>query len=435
MSVLYTNNASTTLATGITSSSTSISVSSGKGSLFPAISGSDFFYVTLTNTAGTVEIVKVTARSTDTLTVVRGQDGTTAAAWNAGDKVELRITKGLLDQLKLDATKDTASNLSAHTSNTSNPHSVTATQVGLGNVTNESKATMFTSPTFTGNAVLGTPASGNFSTGTFTWPTFNQSTSGNAATATALQTARTLTIGSTGKTFNGSANVSWSLAEIGAQAALPAGTAMLFAQTAAPTGWTKVTTHNDKALRVVSGTAGSGGSTAFSSVFASRTPAGSISTSVTVNSATAGGSVSTSTSIDNATAGGSVDGGVVSATTLSEAQIPAHRHVNGAWGEGGHNMYGNAAGYSTGTATRMSHCGGCGNSYPFWTQTVGSTSSHTHGFTNPSFTGTAHNHTASSSSTFTGSSHNHTASASSSFSGSSMDFAVQYVDVIIATKD
>ena len=39
---------------------------------------------------------------------------------------------------------------------------------------------------------------------------------GNAATATELATARTLTIGNTGKTFNGSANVAWSLAEIGA---------------------------------------------------------------------------------------------------------------------------------------------------------------------------------------------------------------------------
>tara|TARA_B100001093_G_scaffold195225_1_gene187670 strand:+ start:1400 stop:3595 length:2196 start_codon:yes stop_codon:yes gene_type:complete len=42
------------------------------------------------------------------------------------------------------------SELSAHTDLTNNPHSVTATQVGLGNVTNESKATMFTNPTFTG---------------------------------------------------------------------------------------------------------------------------------------------------------------------------------------------------------------------------------------------------------------------------------------------
>jgi hypothetical protein len=47
-------------------------------------------------------------------------------------------------------------------------------------------------------------------------PTLNQNTTGSAAT---LSTARTLTIGSTGKTFNGSANVSWSLAEIGAQVA------------------------------------------------------------------------------------------------------------------------------------------------------------------------------------------------------------------------
>ena len=48
----------------------------------------------------------------------------------------------------------------------------------------------------------------------------------------------------------------------------PTGTVMLFAQAAAPTGWTKQTTHNDKSLRVVSGTGGgSGGSVAFSTVF------------------------------------------------------------------------------------------------------------------------------------------------------------------------
>lgn len=52
---------------------------------------------------------------------------------------------------------------------------------------------------------------------------------------------------------------------------IPAGTQMLFVQASAPTGWTKQTTHNDKALRVVSGTgAGSGGSVAFSTVFAQQ---------------------------------------------------------------------------------------------------------------------------------------------------------------------
>lgn len=48
---------------------------------------------------------------------------------------------------------------------------------------------------------------------------------------------------------------------------LPSGTAMLFQQTSAPTGWTKVTTYNDASLRVVSGSASSGGADAFSTLF------------------------------------------------------------------------------------------------------------------------------------------------------------------------
>jgi hypothetical protein len=72
------------------------------------------------------------------------------------------------------------------------------------------------------------------------------------------------------------------------------GSLMLFQQTTAPTNWTKGTTHNNKALRVVTGTATPGGSTAFTSVFASRTPAGSV----------------------------SVSGGTVGNHTLSTPQIP-----------------------------------------------------------------------------------------------------------------
>jgi hypothetical protein len=60
-----------------------------------------------------------------------------------------------------------------------------------------------------------------------------------------------------------------------------------FQQTTAPTGWTKQTTHNDKSLRVVSGTASSGGTNAFSTVNAQTT---------------------------------------VGNTTLSTAQMPAHSH-------------------------------------------------------------------------------------------------------------
>lgn len=103
MGVLYANNASTTLASAITSTATSLSVASGKGALFPTISGEDFFYVTLSNGSGAVEIVKVTACSVDTFTVVRGQDGTAALAFAAGDVVDLRLTKAVLDAIKTDA--------------------------------------------------------------------------------------------------------------------------------------------------------------------------------------------------------------------------------------------------------------------------------------------------------------------------------------------
>jgi len=52
-----------------------------------------------------------------------------------------------------------------------------------------------------------------------------------------------------------------------ANAVIPSGTRMLFQQTNAPVGWTKDVTHNDKALRVVSGAAGSGGALDFSAAF------------------------------------------------------------------------------------------------------------------------------------------------------------------------
>jgi hypothetical protein len=102
----FTNNASTTLASSIDSSVTSLTVAAGTGGLFPTLAGSNYFYTTLSNLAGTIiEIVKVTARSTDTFTIVRGQDNTTAASFSAGDKVELRLTAADLNNFpQLDST-------------------------------------------------------------------------------------------------------------------------------------------------------------------------------------------------------------------------------------------------------------------------------------------------------------------------------------------
>jgi len=168
------------------------------------------------------------------------------------------------------------------------------------------------------------------------------------------------------------------------------GTKMLFQQSSAPVSWTKITTNNDKALRVVSGSVSTGGSVAFSTAFASQTPAGTVSTSVS---------------------------GTVGGTSLSEAQLPAHRHFIAA------NVTNNSAtflsasnqakrGGHTELTTNNSedyHLGGVSTDATVGrTSSVGSGQSHTHSFSG---------------------------SGSSTFSGSAMNFAVQYVDVIVAQKD
>ena len=101
MSVKFSNNAKTTLSSGITSSATSITVADG--SVFPSISGSDYFYVTLEvdSDSDLKEIVKVTARSGNTLTITRGQDGTSARTFSSGDKCELRLNAAALNDAVL----------------------------------------------------------------------------------------------------------------------------------------------------------------------------------------------------------------------------------------------------------------------------------------------------------------------------------------------
>ena len=69
---------------------------------------------------------------------------------NVEDKSAATIIGEIVDS-DIPSTIARNSELSAHTSLTNNPHSVTATQVNLGNVTNESKATMFTGAVFTGD--------------------------------------------------------------------------------------------------------------------------------------------------------------------------------------------------------------------------------------------------------------------------------------------
>ena len=99
LTLLAANNAQTVLAAGISASATSLTVNSGTGSLFPAPSdGVSFFKLTLIDaaTGQLSEIVHVTARTGDTMTIERGQEGTTARAWSANDIAANMMTAGTL---------------------------------------------------------------------------------------------------------------------------------------------------------------------------------------------------------------------------------------------------------------------------------------------------------------------------------------------------
>jgi hypothetical protein len=161
------------------------------------------------------------------------------------------------------------------------------------------------------------------------------------------------------------------------------GTVMLFAQTAAPTGWTKDTTnYNNHGLRIVTGAASTGGTVDFTTAFASQ----SVSGTVTVTASTGQTAAPVS----------------VGATTLTTPQIPSHSHSYGAY------VSGEANGGSTPEARFA----------PNGTRSVNNTGG-----------GGSHTHPGS------GGQHAHPVSAPASFSGNAINLAVKYVDVIRATKN
>jgi len=210
-------------------------VEAGKGLLFPALGSGDYFYGIFKDASGNREIVKVEARNADSLTIAaggRGMDGTAARNWAAGDYFVAGITSAALQE-------------SLSNSNL----------IALGGLASAAdKVPYFTGP-------------------------------GTAALAGLSAFIRTLLV---------QADAAAARAALGAASAdlIQAGTVMLFFQAAAPAGWTQVTTHNNKALRIVSGAGGgSGGSVTFTNAFTTQAVSGSN-----------------------------------SATTLTEAQLPPHQH-------------------------------------------------------------------------------------------------------------
>jgi hypothetical protein len=99
--LLAANNAQSTLATAISNTVLTIPLTPGSGVLFPQPTTGQYFKMTLTDAATQTlrEIVHVTAVTGDSLTVVRGQEGTTALAWNAGDFAINMFTAGTFQAL------------------------------------------------------------------------------------------------------------------------------------------------------------------------------------------------------------------------------------------------------------------------------------------------------------------------------------------------
>ena len=94
MVLKITNNATTTVPLAVQSTDTSLTVATGTGPLFPALGAGDFFYATLSSTAGGMEIIKVTARANDVMTIERAQEGTSAIPFAANSRLEIRVTAG-----------------------------------------------------------------------------------------------------------------------------------------------------------------------------------------------------------------------------------------------------------------------------------------------------------------------------------------------------
>ena len=103
---LFANNVGSTLASAISSSATSMTVVTGAGALFPSPTSSQYFVLTLISSGDNSirEIVHVTNVSTDTFTIVRAQEGTSALAWSAGDLCQMLITAGIMELFQSYAT-------------------------------------------------------------------------------------------------------------------------------------------------------------------------------------------------------------------------------------------------------------------------------------------------------------------------------------------
>ena len=178
----------------------------------------------------------------------------------------------------------------------------------------------------------------------------------------------------------------------------PSGTVMVFYQTAAPTGWTKSTSHNDKALRVVSGNGGGNGGT--------HDLTSPPSLAHTHTGAAHVHSIGAHSHGNNLSA---------ASHTLSTSQMPSHTHTQ-RWGYGGGS--GSSGGMSPPSIYSHNYSGS--RTY-FATSARGGGSSHSHSMSGSVSDSSAYNSSS--------------AGGDATSSTTPTSFAPKYIDVIICAKD
>jgi len=471
MPVIYSNNASTSLSSGINNSTTTIPIASASG--FPTIGTDEYFFATIANTANTkIEVVKVTAGTTS-LTVVRAQGGTSAQAFDSGDNFQLRVTADTLeaatktdvnitggaiagaaitndvidsqhyaagsidlehmssesvdeDNLVISNAGSNGQYLQKQTGNTGGLTWATVDTTTLlplaggamtGAITTNStfdgvdiatRDAVLTSTTTTANAAL--PKAGGAMTGAITTnstfdgrdvatdgtkldgiassannyvhPNHSGEVTSTADGATVIAdnivdeaNLKISNAGSNGqflsKQTGNTGGLTW--ATVTMEDFIPNGTVMAFFQSSAPTGWTQVTSQNNKVLRVVSGTGGGTGGT------------WATSSGVTTSSGGAHTHSTPSHSHSHSLSAGS--------HTLSTSQMPSHNHT---WTRGtstsGNMTPGSEAG-SGSASVSTSHTGGSGSHSHSLSGSIssggsgtsGSAGAHTHTITAPQY--------------------------------------------------